>query len=78
VKRRIGYQWVYILDRKGRLYTGINTDLANRMRQHGRSASLYREGPMSRTEAVTPEKELKRWSRQKKLELIAKTAEPIK
>jgi predicted GIY-YIG superfamily endonuclease len=33
---------------------------------------------MSRTEAVTREKELKGWSRQKKLELIAKTAEPIK
>lgn len=33
---------------------------------------------MSRTEVVTREKVLKGWSRQKKLELIAKTAEPIK
>ena len=66
---------VYILDRDGRLYTGITTDLATRMRQHGRSTPLYQEGPMSRTHAVKREKELKGWNRKKKPELIAKTAE---
>jgi predicted GIY-YIG superfamily endonuclease len=65
---------MYIIDRDGRLYTGITTDLVNRMRQHGRSAPLYREGPMSRTNAVKREKELKGWSRKKKLELIAKAS----
>ncbi len=56
----------------------VTTDLANRMRQHGQSAPLYREGPMSRTETVTREKVLKGWSRQKKLTLIAKADEQIK
>ena len=70
--------WVYILDREGRLYTGITTDLVNRMRQHGRSTPLYQEGPMTRAEAVKREKELKGWNRLKKLELIAKASERIK
>jgi predicted GIY-YIG superfamily endonuclease len=69
--------WVYIVDRDSRLYAGITTDLENRMRQHGRSAPLYREGPMSRSDAVNREKELKGWSRQKKLELIARASERI-
>jgi len=67
--------WIYIIDRNGRLYIGITTDLVNRMRQHGRSAPLYREGPMSRAEAAMREKELKGWNRQKKQELIAKASE---
>lgn len=66
---------VYIIDRDGRLYTGITTDLANRMRQHGRLTPLYQEGPMTRTHAVKREKEQKGWSRKKKLELIAKNTE---
>jgi predicted GIY-YIG superfamily endonuclease len=64
-----------MIDRESRLYIGITTDLANRMRQHGRLAPLYQEGPMSRTDAVKREKELKGWSRKKKLELIAKASE---
>jgi len=70
--------WVYIIDRDGRFYTGITTDLENRMRQHGRSAPLYHEGPVSRTQAMKREKELKGWSRQKKKELISKASEQNK
>ena len=70
--------WIYIIDREGRLYTGITTDLENRMRQHGRSAPLYREGPISRALAVKRERELKGWNRKKKKELIAKASEQIK
>jgi predicted GIY-YIG superfamily endonuclease len=70
--------WVYIIDRNSRLYTGITTDLANRMRQHERAAPLYREGPVSQAQAVKREKELKGWSRRKKPELIAKASEQIK
>lgn len=70
--------WAYIIERDGRLYTGITTDLANRMRQHRQSAPLYREGPMSRANAAKREKELKGWSRKKKQELIAKASEQIK
>jgi predicted GIY-YIG superfamily endonuclease len=67
-----------MIDRNGRLYTGITPNLANRMRQHGRSAPLYLEGPMLRSLAVKREKELKGWSRKKKLELIANVSEQIK
>ena len=70
--------WIYIIDRDGRLYCGITTDLENRMRQHGRSAPLYKAGPMSRSQAVKREKELKGWSRIKKQELIAKASEQFK
>jgi predicted GIY-YIG superfamily endonuclease len=64
-----------MVDRESRLYTGITTDLANRMRQHGRLAPLYQEGPMSQTDAVKREKGLKGWSRKKKLEMIAQASE---
>jgi len=47
------------------------------MHQHGRSAPLYREGPISRANVVKREKELKGWSRKKKQELIAKASEQI-
>jgi predicted GIY-YIG superfamily endonuclease len=57
------------------LYIGITTDLANRMRQHGEPAPVYQEGPMSRTKAAKREKELKGWSRRKKMALIAKASE---
>ena len=31
----------YIVDKKGKLYDGITTDLENRMRQHGVMRPLY-------------------------------------
>jgi hypothetical protein len=51
--------WVYLVDKGDRLYTGITTDLENRMRQHGQSMPLYNEGPMSRANAPKQERELK-------------------
>jgi predicted GIY-YIG superfamily endonuclease len=47
------------------------------MRQHGRSAPLYQEGPMSRANAVKREKVLKGWNRKKKQELITSASEPL-
>ncbi len=67
--------WVYIIDRAGRYYTGITTDITNRMRQHHQSAPLHQEGPMARAAAVHREREIKGWSRQKKEALIAKASE---
>jgi putative endonuclease len=64
--------WIYIVEKKGELYVGITTDLPNRMRQHGPTESLYREGPMSKSEALKRERVLKGWRREKKLALIAK------
>jgi predicted GIY-YIG superfamily endonuclease len=62
--------WVYIVVKNGKLYAGITTDMENRMRQHGNPPILYREGPMSRSEAASREKQMKGWSREKKLRLL--------
>ena len=64
--------FVYLVEKKKKLYVGITTDLDNRMRQHGQSAPLYYEGPMGKAEALKRERTLKGWTRKKKLELIAK------
>jgi putative endonuclease len=66
--------WVYIVEKKTGLYVGITTDLANRMRQHGQPVPLYYEGPISKSDALKRERMIKSWSRQKKLELIAKAS----
>ena len=62
--------WVYIIEKSGKFYTGITTDLANRMRQHRVSIPIYTEGPISRTHAVKRERQIKGWTRKKKLTLI--------
>jgi predicted GIY-YIG superfamily endonuclease len=66
--------WVYIIEKKAKLYVGVTTDLENRMRQHGQAAPLYREGPLSKSDALKRERSLKGWSRKKKLELIDKAS----
>jgi len=63
--------YVYIIDKRGKLYVGITTDMENRMRQHGETKPLYYEGPMSKAEALKRERNLKGWSRKKKLLLIS-------
>jgi hypothetical protein len=45
--------YVYIIDKEGKLYVGVTTDLENRMRQHGVESPLYFEGPMAKAEALT-------------------------
>ncbi len=67
--------WVYTVDKSGRLYVGITTDLDNRLKQHGNPALFHKEGPFPRDEAVKREKQLKSWSRKKKQELFAKGPE---
>ena len=62
--------YVYIIDRKGKLYVGITTDLRNRMRQHGVVKPLYQEGPLGKSEALKRERTLKGWRKEKKLALI--------
>ena len=64
--------WVYIIQKSGKFYTGITTDLDNRMRQHGKSAPAYTEGPMSRTDAASRERQIKKWTRDEKMQLILK------
>ena len=66
--------YVYIIDKKGKLYVGITTDLPNRMRQHRVAKPLYHEGPMAKSEALKRERTLKSWRKEKKLALIDEAA----
>ena len=66
--------YVYIIERKGKLYVGITTDLYNRMRQHRQAAPPYYEGPLSKADALKRERTLKGWTRKKKLALIAQAS----
>jgi len=66
--------FIYIIEKKGKLYVGITTDLEDRMRQHRQSAPLYQEGPVSKAYALKRERTLKGWTRKKKLELIAQAS----
>jgi len=62
--------YVYIIDKKGKLYVGITTDIENRMRQHAQAVPLYKEGPMGKAAALRRERQLKGWRKEKKLALI--------
>ena len=66
--------YVYIVDKKGKLYVGITTDLPNRLRQHGVDKPLYQEGPISKSQALKRERTIKGWRRGKKLALIEKAS----
>ena len=66
--------WVYMVEKAEYLYVGITTDLSNRIRQHGQPNLLYREGPLSKTDAIKKERTLKGWSRKKKLDLVIKAS----
>ena len=60
---------VYICDKKGRLYTGITTDLSNRLRQHKNPPLLYVKKYQTKQEAAKREKQIKGWNRDKKLSI---------
>ncbi len=62
--------YLYIVDKNNKLYTGITTDLGNRKGQHGVEEFLYIEEQNDRGTAVIREREVKKWSRAKKLSLI--------
>lgn len=66
--------YVYIVDKRGRFYIGITTDLENRLRQHGVAKPLYKDGPMPKSEALKRERTLKGWSRKKKMSLFSETS----
>lgn len=62
--------YVYIINKKDYLYTGITTDLNNRMRQHGNVKPLYIEEFQDKRSAARREREIKGWKREKKLKII--------
>jgi len=61
--------YVYICDRRGQLYTGMTTDLKHRMNQH-KANLLYSEEYPDKYKAAHREREIKGWTRKKKLALI--------
>jgi putative endonuclease len=76
--------WVYILasQRNGTLYVGVTNDLARRVWQHrsgqgSEFAAKYKvtrlvwcESHLRAVDAITREKQIKKWERRWKLELI--------
>lgn len=75
--------FVYLLECNDKsIYTGIATDLARRLREHkagtgarytrsrGAKKMLYWEKYKTRGAALKREAEIKRWRREKKLELV--------
>jgi len=64
--------YLYVINKNNKYYTGITTDLKNRIRQHGNPPLLYKEIFPDKFQAARREKEIKGWSKAKKEELIAK------
>ncbi|MEP0236190.1 GIY-YIG nuclease family protein [Roseibium sp.] len=78
--------WVYIVASKPyeTLYTGVTTDLARRIYEHregliqgfnetyGRRTLVWYQEFTNITDAIVKEKQIKRWRRQWKFELIEK------
>ena len=65
--------YVYICNRKGKLYTGITSNLGHRMKQH-QAELLYSEKFADKYVAAKREREIKVWRREKKLALINKAS----
>ncbi|MCK4752546.1 MAG: GIY-YIG nuclease family protein [Planctomycetes bacterium] len=63
---------LYIIQKNGKYYTGITTDLKNRLRQHGNPPLLYKESFSDKHRVAHREKQIKGFSRAKKANLIAK------
>jgi len=62
--------WVYIIEKENKYYTGITTDLKNRIRQHGVNMYAFKEPFENKYLASKREREIKGWSRIKKTQLI--------
>jgi predicted GIY-YIG superfamily endonuclease len=46
--------------------------MRKRLKQHGSPKLLYTEGPLKKEDAVSRERQIKKWTRDKKLQLIQK------
>ncbi|MHA2219983.1 MAG: GIY-YIG nuclease family protein [Candidatus Hodarchaeales archaeon] len=63
--------YLYIIEKHSKYYTGITSDLQNRLRQHGNPPILYHEALDNKFQAAKREREIKGWFRRKKEDLIA-------
>jgi len=68
---------LYIIEKNGKYYTGITTDLKNRLHQHGNPPLLYKQTFTDKYRAAKREKQIKAWSREKKHILIERKKEPL-
>ena len=66
--------WLYMCQKEGRFYVGITTNIEKRLKQHGNPDLLYREDPFEKHEAAEREKQIKKWGREKKLQIAKKGA----
>jgi predicted GIY-YIG superfamily endonuclease len=57
---------LYIIEKSDKYYTGITTDLKNRLRQHGNPPLLYKETFPDNHQAAKREKQIKGFSRIKR------------
>ncbi len=66
--------YVYIIDKNGILYTGMTEDIVKRIHEHvGESVMvklLYKEELPDKFQAARRERQIKGWTRRKKLALI--------
>ena len=51
---------------------GITTNIEKRVRQHGNPELLHKEGPYQKIAVANREKQIKKWTREKKIQLISK------
>jgi len=61
-----------IIEKNGKYYTGITTNLKNRLHQHGNPPLLYEESFPDKFKAAAREKQINCYSRQKKEALFTK------
>ncbi|GEM_PF-648547 len=69
--------YLYICKKEDRLYTGITVDVNNRLGQHGRPELIYREEFSDKITAAKRERQIKGWSRKKKLKLAHGKNNPV-
>jgi putative endonuclease len=62
--------YLYINKQREKFYTGITNNLKNRLRQHGNPPLLYKETFQNKHQAAIIERQIKRFSRAKKQDLI--------
>ncbi len=69
--RKLRLMWhLYIIKQREKFYTGITTDLKNRLHQHGNHPLLYKEHFQNKQQAARRERQIKGWSKEKKQDLI--------
>jgi len=62
--------YLYIIKERKKFYTGITTDLKNRLHQHGNPPLLYKETFQNKHQAARRERQIKGESYAKKQDLI--------